>query len=184
MGDVAPRGAGPRPPAGRRPARRVTAERLGKEAWAPFGWVPVDDTDPSDGDNGLTFSWGDPHVNVIMHRAEEIRRIGDILRCTEMFRHDTHTQVLLVLDVRAVMCVAPASVTFSSAEDAGAVRAFLLEPLDSVVLHPGTWHWGPFPVQAEAVHLFNVQGLRYAEDNRRVDLEGAGASVEVLIAGS
>ena len=29
------------------------------------------------------------------------------------------------------------------------------------------------------VRLFNVQGLRYAEDNRRVDLAAKGLSVEV-----
>jgi len=47
------------------------------------------------------------------------------------------------------------------------------------VLHRGTWHWGPFPDGGPEVRLFNVQGLRYAEDNRSVEPELEGLSVEV-----
>jgi len=68
----------------------------------------------------------------------------------------------------------------TSPADAGEIRAFLLEPLSSVVLHRGTWHWGPFPVAAESVTLFNVQGRRYAEDNDRADLAALDAPVDVL----
>jgi ureidoglycolate hydrolase len=180
MGDAAPRtGTGPAPggPAG----RRVTAAPLTAEAWTPFGWLPVDDTDPADGTHRLAFQWEDPHVNVIGHGVAEIVRAGGVLHCPEMYRHDTHTQVLMVLDVPAVVAVAPADVTFEDAGDAGRIRAFLLEPLDAFVLARGTWHWGPFPAQAGAVRLFNVQGLRYAEDNTRVDLEALGAAVDVVL---
>lgn len=97
-----------------------------------------------------------------------------------LFRHDTHTQTLMVLDEPAVIAVAPASVAFDDAVDVAAIRAFRLEPLEPLVLHRGTWHWGPFPTSAPEVRLFNVQGLRYAEDNRRVDLD-AGMAVEVVL---
>ena len=179
MGDAAPR---PRagPLSAQSGGRRVTAVPLSAEAWAPFGWLPVDDTDPADGAHRLAFSWSDPHVNVIGHRAEEISRAGGVLHCPEMYRHDTHTQVLLVLDVPAVVAVAPGDVGFDRAEDAETVRAFLLEPLDAFVLARGTWHWGPFPVEAGAVRLFNVQGLRYAEDNTRVDLQALMGGLDVL----
>ncbi len=50
------------------------------------------------------------------------------------------------------------------------MRAFRLEKLDAVVLHRGTWHWGPFPLGDEPVLLFNVQGLGYARDNASADL--------------
>jgi hypothetical protein len=53
--------------------------------------------------------------------------------------------------------------------------------LEPVVLHKGTWHWGPFPVAADAVRLFNVQGLRYAEDNACVDLASRGLEVDVVL---
>jgi hypothetical protein len=56
---------------------------------------------------------------------------------------------------------------------------FRLEPLESLVLSLGTWHWGPFPIEAPEVRLFNVQGLRYAEDNRCKDLAALGLSVDV-----
>jgi ureidoglycolate hydrolase len=65
--------------------------------------------------------------------------------------------------------------------DADQVRAFVLEPLSAVVLHRGTWHWGPFPVAADSVSLFNVQGRRYLEDNDSVDLEGLGTPLDVLL---
>ena len=48
-----------------------------------------------------------------------------------------------------------------------------------MVLHRGTWHWGPFPVDADSVRLFNVQGLRYAEDNACVDLAARELDVDV-----
>jgi len=178
MGDVTARpGAEPATAV----ARRVEAVRLTAEAWAPFGWMPVEDTDPADGTHRLAFLWADAHVNVIGHGVEEITRADGVLHCPEMFRHDTHTQVLMVLDVPAVVAVAPADVTFDHADDAAAIRAFLLEPQDAFVLDRGTWHWGPFPAEAEAVRLFNVQGLRYAEDNTRVDLEARGAAVDVVV---
>ena len=100
---------------------------------------------------------------------------ADGLRCQMLFRHDTHTQSVMSLDVPAVIAVAPAAEDFTDAIDAGSVRVFRLEPLQPVVLHKGTWHWGPFPVAADSVRLFNVQGLRYAEDNTCVDLAAPAA---------
>ena len=96
-----------------------------------------------------------------------------------LFRHDTHTQALMALDVPAVIAVAPADVEFDRPDEVESIRAFRLEPLEPLVLHRGTWHWGPFPIEADEVRLFNVQGLRYAEDNRCVDLAAKGLSVDV-----
>jgi hypothetical protein len=86
------------------------------------------------------------------------------------------------LDVPAVIAVAPASVDFSDPNDGATIRVFRLEPLEPLVLHRGTWHWGPFPIAADAVRLFNVQGLRYAEDNACVDLAARGLAVDVTLA--
>jgi ureidoglycolate hydrolase len=98
-----------------------------------------------------------------------------------MYRHDTHTQTLMPLNVDSVVAVAPAAVDFSAPADLDTVRAFRLRPLDSFALFRGTWHWGPFPVGPEPVRMFNVQGKRYAEDNASVDLpERTGAVIEVL----
>ena len=162
--------------------RRLVAGPVEAEAWAPFGWVPVADTDPADGSGRLGYEWGDPHVNVISHAPDEVDRDGDGLVCDRMYRHDTHTQVLLALNGPSVLAVAPADVDVSTQAGLDTVRAFRLEKLDAVVLHRGTWHWGPFPLGDEPVLLFNVQGLGYARDNASADLTSHG--VRLLIVGA
>lgn len=161
--------------------RRVDPEPLREEAWAPFGWLPVADTDPRDGAQRMTFEWGDAHVNIIGHARTEVPETADGLRCEVLFRHDSHTQSVMSLDVPAVIAVAPAGVTFSEEGDADAIHVFRLEPLEPLVLNRGTWHWGPFPVAAESVRLFNVQGLRYAEDNACIDLAARGMALDVVL---
>ncbi len=143
----------------------LAARPLIAEAWKPYGWLPVSDTDPADGLHTLHFEWNDPHVNLIHHSADEVAREGDSLICDRLFRHRTHTQALMVLDVDAMMVVAPPGATFSDAEGLRQLEAFTIRPPDAFVLHEGTWHWGPFPIADSRVNLFNVQGLRYAEDN-------------------
>jgi ureidoglycolate hydrolase len=159
--------------------RVVAAESLTVDAWSPFGWLPVADTDPRDGEHRMVFEWDDAHVNVIGHARSEVPETGRGFRCEMLYRHDTHTQSLMPLNVPAVIAVAPAEVEFAEESDLLSVRAFRLEPLQSLVLYRGTWHWGPFPIEGSEVRLFNVQGLRYAEDNRRVDLAAKGMAVDV-----
>ena len=84
------------------------------------------------------------------------------------------------LDVDAVIAVAPAGVDPTTADGAAAIRAFSLGVQQAIVLAQGTWHWGPFPARGPSVRLFNVQGLRYAEDNDAADLAAAGTAVEVV----
>ncbi len=157
----------------------IEAGRLSVDAWAPFGWLLVADTDPADGSHRLAFEWADPHVNVIGHRRDEVPAIDGGLRCNMLYRHLTHTQVLMPLDVPCVVGVAPPGTDLSTDEGVGAVAAFVIEPLERLVLHQATWHWGPFPTHADEVRLFNVQGLRYAEDNEMADLAALGRSVDV-----
>jgi ureidoglycolate hydrolase len=162
-------------------ARQITPAALTAEAWAPFGWLPVADTDPDDGVGVLDFAWHDVHVNRIGHRRDEVPAVPGGLRCQVLFRHATHTQVVMPLDVAAVVVVAPPRVGMLKPEDVDQVRAFMLPTLSAIVLHRGTWHWGPYPVGADSVELLNVQGLRYREDNACVDLESLGAPVDVLM---
>jgi len=160
----------------------LVAEPLAAAAWAPFGWLPVDDTDPTDGAQTLHYEWADPHLNVIAHASDEVTHSEHGLGCERMYRHDTHTQVLTVLNCDAVIAVAPADVDFSKPGDVATIRAFVLHPFDTLVLHRGTWHWGPFPLGDEPVRLLNVQGRRYVEDNASVDLVAtAGTGVEVIV---
>lgn len=157
----------------------VIAEPLTAETWAPFGWVPRRDSDPKDGDDRLSFAWQDVHVNFICHRADELPCCDDGMWCQMMFHHRTHTQALCVLNCRAVIAVAPAERKLQAFEDLESIRAFVLEPHAALVIAPGVWHWGPFPIDQPQVDLFNVQGLRYAEDNARADLASI-AQVRVL----
>jgi ureidoglycolate hydrolase len=159
----------------------ISPEPLAEETWAPFGWLPVADTDSRDGDHRLAFEWDDPHVNIIGHARAEVPATERGLRCEMLYRHDTHTQTIMSLDVPAVIAVAPAGLDFSDEKDLSDIHAFRLDPLQPLVLDRGTWHWGPFPVEADEVRLFNVQGLRYAEDNACVDLAAKGLDVEVVL---
>jgi ureidoglycolate hydrolase len=161
--------------------RAVHPEPLTDATWAPFGWLPVADTDPRDGEHRLEFAWDDVHVNIIGHARTEVPETAEGLLCEMLFRHDTHTQSIMSINVPAVIAVAPAAIDFSDPGDAATVHVFRLEPLEPLVLHTGTWHWGPFPVEAPEVRLFNVQGLRYAEDNACVDLGAKGFAVDVLL---
>jgi ureidoglycolate lyase len=153
------------------PTLTITPEPLTANAWAPFGWLPLPDTDAADGDQTLEFAWADAHLNTIEHRTDEVEATAAGLRCAVMYRHETHTQALTPLDAHAVVAVAPASAELATRADLDAIRAFVLAPGETVVLHRGTWHWGPFPVGGAAtVRLLNVQGMRYADDNASADL--------------
>ena len=159
----------------------VEAAPLTPDAWAPFGWIPAEDTDPRDQTLTYEFALGDVHVNVISHAYDEVPHTDRGPRCEVMYRHDTHNQTLMPLNVESVVAVAPAAVDFSDPADLESVRVFRLHPLDRLTLHRGTWHWGPFPVGTPSVELFNIQGLRYREDNERADLGRLGSPVDVLV---
>lgn len=159
---------------------QLAAKPLEPAAWSPYGWMPLQDTDPRDGESRLHFEWDDVHVNLIGHSADEVPHTASGLVCEMLFRHLTHTQAILVLNCPAVMAVAPARCTFESRDDLEQVQAFLLAPHDSFVLGRGVWHWGPFPLSQPRVDLYNVQGLRYAEDNDCAALGDLGAAIEVV----
>jgi ureidoglycolate hydrolase len=158
----------------------LRAEPLTAEQWAPFGWLPVRDTDPRDGTSRLQFEWDDVHLNIIAHFSDEIPHVSNGLVCQTLFRHVTHTQALMVLDNDALMVVAAPGTSLTSAADLNTLAAFELRAKDSFVLHQGTWHWGPFPITADEVTLYNIQGLRYAEDNECCDLTTISRTVEVF----
>jgi ureidoglycolate hydrolase len=158
----------------------LKAVPLTEERWAPFGWLPRRDTDPRDGQSRLEFAWNDVHLNVIAHFTDEIPHVDGGLVCQMLFRHRTHTQAIMVLDNDAVMVVAEPGAVLTSPGELSALHAFRLQARDAFVLHRGTWHWGPFPVTADEVTLYNVQGLGYADDNESCDLTAIGKTVTVF----
>ena len=128
----------------------------------------------------MTFEWADAHVNLIGHARSEVPETTrrPALRDALPPRHPHPGPDAAERSGRDRGGARRASSSTDEAE-ADAIRAFRIEPLESLVLHQGTWHWGPFPIEGPEVRLFNVQGLRYAEDNRCVDLAAKGLSVEV-----
>jgi ureidoglycolate hydrolase len=143
---------------------RLTAEALTNEMFLPFGALPAEEGTEWDRADAR-FELNDGHVNIIGHTTGEVE-VGEVgLRCELLNRHDTHTQTLMPLDVPAIVVVAPAEADFADPSDLDSVRAFRMEPLESIHLWVGTWHWGPYPAEAASVRLFNVQGTGYADDN-------------------
>ena len=88
-------------------ALTISARPFDPADWRPYGWVPVSDTDPRDGNSRLNFEWADAHLNLIGHDADEVPRTERGLVCQMLFRHQTHTQALMVLNCPAVAVVAP-----------------------------------------------------------------------------
>jgi ureidoglycolate hydrolase len=143
---------------------RLDAPAVTRASFAPFGAVP-----PEEGDGNptadLEFLLNDGSVNFIGHTLDELEVVDGWLRCELLNRHDTHTQTLMPMSGDAIVVVAPAGVDFSEAGHFDTVRAFTLARHTCVHLHRGTWHWGPYPLDAPSVRIFNVQGRGYAADN-------------------
>jgi ureidoglycolate hydrolase len=151
--------------------RTVTLDPIAAtiESFAPFGVLP-----PLEGDGkptaDLEFTKNDGWVNYIGHTLDEIEVRNGEYRCELLNRHDTHTQTLMPMSGDALVVVAPAAVDFSEPAHFDMVRAFALPRHTCVHLHRGTWHWGPYPVGAETLQIFNIQGRGYPSDNGVVEL--------------
>jgi ureidoglycolate hydrolase len=139
------------------------------ESFAPYGVIP-----PFEGDGNptanLVFTRDDGWVNFIGHSLSEIEVRAGRLRCELLNRHDTHTQTLMPMTGDALLVVAPADVDFSAPEHLDAVKAFALPQYACVHLHRGTWHWGPYPVGADELRVFNIQASGWPTDNGVAEL--------------
>jgi ureidoglycolate hydrolase len=147
----------------------LTPEPATREAFEPYGVIP-----PFEGDGNptadLVFTRDDGWVNFIGHTLDEIEVRDGQLRCEVLNRHDTHTQTLMPMSGNALVVVAPPDVDFSEPAHFSTVRAFALPQFTCVHLHRGTWHWGPYPVGANDVRVFNIQARGWPTDNGIVEL--------------
>jgi ureidoglycolate lyase len=89
-------------------------------------------------------------------------------------RHLKGTQTFVPLNgARSVIAVAPPY----DADDPAAVpkldevRAFVLDGSMGVNLHPGTWHWTPFPLDARSDFIILVRESVAEDDLNFIDLE-------------
>jgi ureidoglycolate hydrolase len=145
-------------------AVKLDAQPATRELFAPFGVVPPEESDGNPTAD-LEFLWNDGSVNFIGHTLDELEVVDGRLRCELLNRHDTHTQTLMPMSGDAIVVVAPADVDFSETAHFDTVRAFVMARHTCVHLHRGTWHWGPYPLDAPSVRILNVQGRGYARDN-------------------
>jgi ureidoglycolate hydrolase len=143
---------------------RLDAQPATRDSFAPFGTLPPEEND-GNATADLEFLWNDGAANFIGHTLDELEVVDGRMRCELLNRHDTHTQTLMPMSGDAVVVVAPGAVDFSAPEHFDAVRAFVISQYSCVHLHRGTWHWGPYPLDAPSVRIFNVQGRGYARDN-------------------
>jgi ureidoglycolate lyase len=105
------------------------------------------------------------------------------LRLSWFERHVLGTQSFIPLGgKRSLFVVAPRGDNADPAAlpDLGAVRGFLLDGDAGVTIHPGTWHWTPFPLEDGADFIILVRDRAGPDDLNFVDLEARlGARVEV-----
>jgi ureidoglycolate hydrolase len=142
----------------------LNAQPVTPERFAPFGAVPSDEGSATECAE-TEFLWNDGCVNYISHSRDEVVDDDTGLHCTLLNRHDTHTQTLMPVDADAVLVVAEASLEFVDDRDLEVVHAFRVSRFQCVHLWRGTWHWGPYPIDAGSVRLLNVQGRGYVRDN-------------------
>jgi ureidoglycolate hydrolase len=143
---------------------RLDAGPATRASFAAFGALPPEESDGNPTAD-LEFLRDDGSVNFIGHTLDELEVVDGWLRCELLNRHDTHTQTLMPMSGDAIVVVAPGEVDFSDAAHFDTVRAFVMPRHSCVHLHRGTWHWGPYPLDAPSVRIFNVQGRGYADDN-------------------
>jgi hypothetical protein len=149
--------------------RELTPIAATRDSFAPFGVLPPDEGDGQPTAD-LEFLLNDGWVNYIGHTLDEIEVRDGRYFCELLNRHDTHTQTLMPMSDDALVVVAPAGVDFSEPAHFDTVEAFALPRHTCVHLHRGTWHWGPYPVGADHVRIFNIQGRGYPNDNGVVQL--------------
>lgn len=77
--------------------------------------------------------------------------------------HSTSGEAMLPIDADCLMHVAPACP--GDRPDYAAIEVFLVPRGTTVVLRPGVWHHGPYPVDADVSHILYVLPERaYAND--------------------
>jgi ureidoglycolate hydrolase len=148
----------------------VQAEVLTPDAFAPYGQVVGLEDVQIELRESEVF-----HLDIIAYKRKPIR-------VDHLNRHYTATQALVPLAGRpVVIVVGDPSLTFTTADDLGKLRAFLFDGSRGINLALKVWHEGPFPL-LENVDLVNVQGKHVEGDNEVAYLErDLGAVVGVQL---
>lgn len=86
-------------------------------------------------------------------------------RLTQIERHLHTCEAFIPLTGRSLFVVGPPGEL-----DLARLRAFVLEPGAGILLHPGTWHWAPYPLTETADFLLLLRRETAEHDVEMRDL--------------
>ena len=176
--------------------KNVESEPLKRETFAPFGDVLAPDATRLDNRDLLSMGYAKMSDAVENTRLDdfdvldywggiatisrEAMRLGYLrpkkraLAFSWFERHLKGTQTFVPLNgARSVIAVAPPYE--ANKPDAipriNEVRAFVLDGTMGINLHPGTWHWTPFPLDERSDFIILVRESVADDDLNFIDLE-------------
>lgn len=91
----------------------------------------------------------------------------------DIMEFHTHTwEAFMTLDTESCICVGPA--TADAVVDSDSLEAFRVPPCTMIYLHPGVWHYAPYPLEGKTLHsLVLLPERTYANDCVKVALDAA-----------
>lgn len=97
-------------------------------------------------------------------QTEPIPLVADVMEF-----HTQTWEAFMTLDTDSCICVAPAT---ASAELSGdTLVAFLVPACTMIYLHPGVWHYAPYPLEGKTLHSLVILPERtYANDCVKITL--------------
>ena len=188
--------------------RNVTSEPLNADQFAPFGDVLAPRETRLDNRDLLAMGYARMSDDVadsrlddfdvldywggIANISQEPMRLGYLrpkkrdLAFSWFERHLKGTQTFVPLKgARSVIAVAPPYESNNPEElpKLDEVRAFVLDGSMGINLHPGTWHWTPFPLDDQSDFIILVRESVAEDDLNFIDLEKRlNARVQILLA--
>ncbi|MDA0367849.1 MAG: ureidoglycolate lyase [Proteobacteria bacterium] len=188
--------------------RNVTSEPLNADQFAPFGDVLAPRETRLDNRDLLAMGYARMSDDVadsrlddfdvldywggIANISQEPMRLGYLrpkkrdLAFSWFERHLKGTQTFVPLKgARSVIAVAPPyeSNNPEALPKLDEVRAFVLDGSMGINLHPGTWHWTPFPLDDQSDFIILVRESVAEDDLNFIDLEKRlNARVQILLA--
>ena len=176
--------------------RNVESEPLDRKTFAPFGDVLAPDDTRLDNRDLLSMGYAKMSDAVEGSRLDdfdvldywggiatisrEAMRLGYLrpkkraLALSWFERHLKGTQTFVPLNgARSLIVVAPPYEADNPAAEPelDEVRAFVLDGTMGINLHPGTWHWTPFPLDDSSDFIILVRESVADDDLNFIDLE-------------
>ncbi len=121
---------------------------LTAENFAEYGRVISQGTGKPMADNEEYLYWG----KVSELKMSETASTGVLVPkrrepvVSQLERHVKTPEILAALEGDSLLCVAKPS---RKSDEIEGVQAFLVRQGDAFAMHPGTWHWVPFPINGE-----------------------------------